>query len=88
MVVSLLRIRIPHFSYDERDEVTTFGNLYKYLSPDELCRSCTIDNENACSLCCAISVKKSIINKEIQIKCIKHFNEWAYTLMLRKYETF
>lgn len=86
--MSMLRIRIPRFSYDEKDEFITFGNLYNYIRSDELCRTCSIDDDEACSLCCAISVKKSIINKEIQIKCCRHFNEWFKILMFRKHKVF
>ena len=81
-----LRIRIPARSYEEEngDEFTAFGDLCQYIKPSESCGTCPIEDEDACTLCLAVAIKKPIENRVIYNKCITWFDRWFRTLLVRK----
>lgn len=81
-----LRIRIPRSSYEENvgDEYVAFGDLCQYIKPTEACGTCPIDDEDTCTLCLALAVKKSTTHRSLMDECLVWFERWCITLTKRK----
>jgi hypothetical protein len=86
MATTSLRIRIPPRSREEEDgdEFVAFGDLCQYIKPSEFCGTCPVEHEDACTLCLAVAIKKTIDNRVLYNKCITWFDRWFRTLLLRK----
>lgn len=80
-----LRIRIPPRTYEEENgmEYVVFNDLCQYIKSDELCGLCEI-NDEACSMCMALHLKKPMKNNIIFYDCLQHFDVWVRRLIKRK----
>jgi hypothetical protein len=84
-MTSQLRIRIPPRTYEEElgIEYSVFRDLCQYIKPDEVCGICEIDDD-ACSMCMALHIKKSIKDNILFYDCLSHFDVWTFRLINRR----
>ena len=80
-----LRIRIPPRTYEEENgmEYIVFNDLCQYIKSDEMCGTCEID-EDACSMCMALHLKKPMKSNALFNECLQHFDIWFRVLIKRK----
>jgi len=80
-----LRIRIPPRTYEEENgmEYVVFNDLCRYIKSDEMCGTCEID-EDACSMCMALNLKKPMKSNVLFNECLQHFDIWFRILIKRK----